>query len=56
MKTISESDIKKGQSVYTPMMLKLYDLWVLDISNSWIWRCHKKEQLAQFKKISQKIT
>jgi len=48
MPSISESDIDKGQAVYTPMMLKLYNLWVLDISNSWIWRCPKKFQLAQF--------
>lgn len=48
MTSISESDIKKGQAVYTPMMLKLYNLWVLDISNAWIWRCSKQLQLAQF--------
>ncbi len=48
MTSISESDIKKGQAVYTPLMLKLYDLWVLNISNTWIWRCPKHIQLQQF--------
>jgi ubiquinone/menaquinone biosynthesis C-methylase UbiE len=48
MTSISESDIKKGQAVYTPLMLKVYNLWVLDISNTWIWRCPKKIQQRQF--------
>ncbi|MBA2657854.1 MAG: class I SAM-dependent methyltransferase [Tatlockia sp.] len=41
-------DIKKGQAIYTPLMLKVYNFWVLNISNQWIWRCHKKFQLEQF--------
>jgi 2-polyprenyl-3-methyl-5-hydroxy-6-metoxy-1,4-benzoquinol methylase len=48
MTSISETDIRKGQAVYTPLMLKIYDLWVLNISNSWIWRCSKRIQLEQF--------
>lgn len=48
MTSISESDIKKGQAAYTPLILKLYNLWVLDISNTWIWRCPKKLQQEQF--------
>lgn len=50
MSSVKESDIKKGQAVYTPIMLKLYNLWVLDISNQFIWRCSKAKQLAQFNK------
>ncbi len=50
MSLVKESDIKKGQAVYTPIMLKLYNLWVLDISNQWIWRCPKAIQLEQFNK------
>lgn len=50
MSVVRESDINKGQAVYTPIMLKLYNLWVLDISNQWIWRCSKAKQLAQFNK------
>ncbi|PJD91640.1 MAG: methyltransferase type 12 [Legionella sp.] len=48
MTSINESDIKKGQAIYTPIMLKLYDLWVLDISNTWIWRCSKSILQEQF--------
>jgi 2-polyprenyl-3-methyl-5-hydroxy-6-metoxy-1,4-benzoquinol methylase len=50
MSSVNESDIKKGQAVYTPITLKLYNLWVLDISNQFIWRCSKAKQLAQFNK------
>jgi 2-polyprenyl-3-methyl-5-hydroxy-6-metoxy-1,4-benzoquinol methylase len=50
MTSVSESDIKKGQAVYTPIMLKIYNIWVLDISNRWIWRCPKEKQVAQFNK------
>jgi len=28
-----------GQQVYSPLTLRLYDLWVLGISNHWLWRC-----------------
>lgn len=50
MSSISESDIKKGQAVYTPLLLKLYNVWVLDLSNQWIWRCNKALQVEQFRK------
>jgi 2-polyprenyl-3-methyl-5-hydroxy-6-metoxy-1,4-benzoquinol methylase len=50
MSVVTESEIKKGHAVYTPIMLKLYKLWVLDISNQWIWRCPKAKQLEQFNK------
>ena len=50
MSLVKESDIKKGQAVYTPIMLKLYNLWVLEISNQFIWRCPRAKQLEQFNK------
>jgi hypothetical protein len=50
MTSISETDIKKGQAIYTPILLKIYNVWVLDISNKWIWRCSKRIQLEQFNK------
>ena len=50
MSTVKESDIKKGQAVYTPIILKIYNLWVLNISNQFIWRCSKTIQLTQFNK------
>jgi hypothetical protein len=31
--------IATGHAVYTPLVLALYDAWVLGISNSWIWKC-----------------
>lgn len=51
MMPVSEVDIDKGQSVYTPFTLKVYNLLVLNISNRWIWRCSKKTQLDQFKQL-----
>ncbi|MBA2651997.1 MAG: class I SAM-dependent methyltransferase [Tatlockia sp.] len=48
MAFIDESDIRKGQAVYTPFALNIYNAWVLDVSNSWIWRCSKKIQLEQY--------
>ncbi|WP_168393067.1 class I SAM-dependent methyltransferase [Erwinia amylovora] len=35
-------DIKseKGASIYSPLVLKLYDTWVLNISNNYAWRCN----------------
>lgn len=48
MTSITESDIQKGQAAYTPLLLKIYDLWVLDISNTWIWRCSKHILQKQF--------
>ena len=56
MGSVKESDIKKGQAVYTPIMLKLYNLWVLDISNQWIWRCPKAKQLEQFNKYTSSVS
>lgn len=48
MAQISEEDIRAGQAVYSTFLLKIYDLWVLDISNNWIWRCPKRFQQEQF--------
>ena len=28
-----------GHAVYTPAVLAVYDLWVLGLSNRWIWKC-----------------
>lgn len=48
MTIITEADIIKGQAVYTPILLKIYNLWVLTISNRLIWRCRKALQLEQY--------
>ena len=44
-KMISEQAIKKGQAIYTPLSLKIYNLWVVCFSNSFIWRCHRRHLL-----------
>ncbi|SUI47110.1 type 12 methyltransferase [Salmonella enterica subsp. indica] len=34
-----------GAKVYTPLTLKLYDWWVLGVSNQLAWRCPTREYL-----------
>lgn len=41
-------DVEAGQAVYTPRMLSVYDLWVLGISNRFIWRCPTPTILAWY--------
>lgn len=48
MKPISEAEIKAGQAVYSPLLLKIYNLWVVDFSNAFIWRCPKRHQIKLF--------
>lgn len=33
------AEIEAGQAVYTPLVLAVYDWFVLGISNRWLWRC-----------------
>lgn len=40
---ISKDRVAKGQAVYTPVTLKVYDWFVLGISNSFLWRCPTKD-------------
>lgn len=37
-----------GASVYSPVVLKLYDWWVLGLSNRFAWRCPTKTVLLPF--------
>lgn len=39
MNEITAQDIEAGQAVYSKLTLAGYDLWVLGISNRWIWQC-----------------
>ena len=32
-------DTNAGQAVYSPVTLTLYDIWVLGVTNQWIWQC-----------------
>ena len=40
--------VRRGQAVYTPLVLRLYDAWVLGFSNSFIWRCPTRTQLEHY--------
>lgn len=39
-------DATKGQAIYSSLVLKIYDLWVLGISNSYIWKCKSSKILS----------
>lgn len=50
MKSPSADDAAKaGQAVYTRPLLSVYDLWVLGISNSFIWKCPTRLQRAHYR-------
>lgn len=42
------SNSEPGQAVYSPFVLKIYDWWVLSVSNDWIWKCPTSKILAWF--------
>ena len=39
-------DVRAGQAVYSPRVLRTYDLFVLGLSNRLIWKCPTKKLLA----------
>jgi SAM-dependent methyltransferase len=41
-------DTEKGAAVYSPLVLKLYDGWVLGISNNHAWQCSTRKVLLPF--------
>lgn len=41
-------DTDKGAAVYSPLVLKLYDWWVLGLSNRYAWRCSTTAVLLPF--------
>lgn len=43
MQEIDRDAVQDGQRVYSRLTLPLYDLWVLGISNHWLWRCPTAE-------------
>lgn len=45
------ADVEAGQAVYTPRMLRIYDLWVLGISNRFIWRCPTPKILEWYNRL-----
>lgn len=40
-----EFDSQKGAQIYTPISLKIYDWWVLNISNTYAWQCRTRSIL-----------
>ncbi|HBQ2940102.1 TPA: class I SAM-dependent methyltransferase [Klebsiella pneumoniae] len=42
------SNTDNGTKIYTPLTLKLYDWWVLCISNSYAWNCSTKDILIPY--------
>lgn len=41
-------DSQAGAAVYSPAVLKLYDWWVLGVSNRWAWQCPTRRVLLPF--------
>jgi SAM-dependent methyltransferase len=41
-------DTQAGAAVYSPWVLKLYDWWVLSVSNRWAWQCSTDDVLLPF--------
>ncbi|MGY0216888.1 class I SAM-dependent methyltransferase [Endozoicomonadaceae bacterium StTr2] len=41
-------EVEAGQAVYTRLLLRVYDLWVLFLSNRFIWKCPSSIQLAHY--------
>lgn len=41
-------DTQAGAAVYSPWVLKLYDWWVLGVSNRWAWQCSTTGVLLPF--------
>jgi ubiquinone/menaquinone biosynthesis C-methylase UbiE len=42
------NEIRKGQAVYSKLVLRIYDFWVLGISNQYIWKCPTLKLMAYF--------
>ena len=41
-------DTEQGAAIYSPLVLKLYDWWVLGISNRYAWQCSTRAVLLPF--------
>lgn len=44
----SDEAVRRGQAIYTPLVLHAYDAWVLGFSNRLVWRCPTKRLLAHY--------
>lgn len=45
---MSTIDTDKGAAIYSPLILKLYDWWVLGLSNRFAWQCSTRKVLLPF--------
>jgi hypothetical protein len=43
-------EVEAGQRVYTPLTLRVYDLFVLGFSNRFVWRCPSSEMLERYER------
>jgi len=41
-------EVEAGQRVYTPLTLRVYDLFVLGFSNRFVWRCPSSKMLERY--------
>ena len=41
-------EVENGQAVYSKLILSIYDLWVLGISNKYIWKCPTKKLINHY--------
>ncbi|MDJ0533013.1 MAG: class I SAM-dependent methyltransferase [Xenococcaceae cyanobacterium MO_207.B15] len=48
MSNITKKQIDAGQAVYNSLTLLIYDLWVLSISNQFIWECPSSHLLKLY--------
>lgn len=48
MAEITAQQVEAGQAVYSKFVLAIYDLWVLQISNSFIWKCPSSRLLKLY--------
>ena len=48
MTEITKQQVEAGQAVYTKLTLAIYDLWVLGISNRFIWKCPSSHLLELY--------
>ncbi len=46
--TRSSDEVEAGQRVYTPLVLRGYDLLVLGFSNRFVWRCRSSTMLERY--------
>ena len=48
--TLERTSTEAGQAVYSPLVLRIYDLWVVRFSCSFVWRCPARTMLAHYER------